>query len=308
MRSGPSSVSSRTSVDSTARMMPSARRSPGRYAQSWPVARRRRRRSSPPPRRRPRAGTRARSLLAAQRQAWLGAGTGHRKRRLAPARRPLHDAAVLLGALRRPGRFQGGRRTRERRRVSRPHADAAEESRAGRGGEARVHVGHAREDVAHLDALQGEARGRAAGGGVVPGGGPCRGNDTDGARAGDLDARRLADCPERLVESRTRVTSTLVRPTTFSGTTKPPLPSTASAWKTSAKSTSRKRSVSGPRPGSLAVGARPLITMLLAVSRSTRQGRGSCSNGSSTGAASSASGGRGSCHGPRNGGRRPASP
>ena len=87
-----------------------------------------------------------------------------------------------------------------------------------------------------------------------------------------------------------RVSSTLARPATVPSTTYDPKPSVASAWKTSARSTSRRRSVSGPRPGSFGVGARPWTRMRFASSRSARQGVASCSKGSSTGTCSSASG------------------
>ena len=120
--------------------------------------------------------------------------------------------------------------------------------------ELRVDVGHRGEHVAHLRALQREARGRPGLGGGPGRGGPRR---TDAAHApARRRSRRPRPCGSRRASRRaSRASPRRSRgPPTSPSTTKLPAPSTASTWNTSARSTSRSRSVSGPFPGSLAVG------------------------------------------------------
>ena len=199
-------------------------------------------------------------VLAAQGEPRLRAAARHRHRRLARARLALEDPPVVLDAL--------GERRRRRARPRAPRASGASfvhtltrPRKPGGPSDASdgVDLGHRREQVAHLGALQREARGRPAGGHRPPRAASRRAATParTGPAVGDLDSGRLAQRGERLVERRARHLDARRgrrRPRRRRSRRRR---AAASAWNTSARSTSRRRSVSGPRPGSFAVGARP---------------------------------------------------
>ena len=213
-----------------------------------------------------------------------------------------------------PSGIEDGGADGEERRVPRPHADAAEEAapaRARRGPASTSAMPG--EHVAHLDALQGEARRRAAGrsapGGVAAGRGSPGRDHADRTRVGDLapDALRIAASVSSRVA---RVTSTLTRPPTPSWTTKPPAPIAASDLEDVGEVHVAQAQGERPPPGVLGRGCAALDDEGAAPCPG-RPGRapGPARTGPPPARAARRRDRRpGSCRAPRSGGRRPASP
>jgi len=201
-RTGPSSVSITTSVDSTDFTDPSARRSPGRYAVSVPVGNRRGR-SPSAPRRLPPVELHDRQFLGQRGQGpALRAGPGHRAN-ASPSRACAPGYAGPPRSAREPHRFQHHRPEVEHR-YSRPTGSPAPGSPPGRGGQARLHVGHHREQLTHLERFRRKPRG-----GSAPEGESWEvTRDVDTRRTGPSRPRRpgprLLDREERLVDGDVR--------------------------------------------------------------------------------------------------------